>query len=117
MAEDKQLTVAELLARSSKERERRGSTGASEQGTDGTEAPRRRRRRSLDEGGISVAELTGSIKRVQSEPARSRHDETTTSAASAASASRKTSQPSASSTPAKDRKSTRLNSSHVAPTS
>ena len=98
MAEDKQLTVAELLARSSKERERRG---ASEQGTDGTEAPRRRRRRSLDEGGISVAELTGSIKRVQSEPARSRHAETTTSAASAASATRKTSQPSASSTPAK----------------
>ena len=98
MAEDKQLTVAELLARSSKERERRG---ASEQGTDGTEAPRRRRRRSLDEGGISVAELTGSIKRVQSEPARSRHAETTTSAASAASATKKTSQPSASSTPAK----------------
>src|SRR5699024_6780224 len=64
-------------------------------------APRRRRRRSLDEGGISVAELTGSIKRVQSEPARSRHAETTTSAASAASATRKTSQPSASSTPAK----------------
>ena len=98
MAEDKQLTVAELLARSSKERERRG---ASEQGTDGTEAPRRRRRRSLDEGGISVAELTGSIKRVQSEPARSRHAETTTSAASAAPATKKTSQPSASSTPAK----------------
>lgn len=98
MAEDKQLTVAELLARSSKERERRG---ASEQGTDGTEAPRRRRRRSLDEGGISVAELTGSIKRVQSEPARSRHAETTTSAASAASATKKTSQPSVSSTPAK----------------
>ena len=89
MAEDKQLTVAELLARSSKERERRGSAGASEQGSDGKEVPRRRRRRSLDEGGISVAELTGSIKRVQSEPARSRHSETDTSAAAAASAAQR----------------------------
>ena len=103
MAEDKQLTVAELLARSSKERERRGSAGASEQGTDGKEVPRRRRRRSLDEGGISVAELTGSIKRVQSEPARSRHSETDTSAAAAASAAqaaKKPTQPSASNAPA-----------------
>ena len=103
MAEDKQLTVAELLARSSKERERRGSAGASEQGTEGKEVPRRRRRRSLDEGGISVAELTGSIKRVQSEPARSRHSETDTSAAAAASAAqaaKKPTQPSASNAPA-----------------
>lgn len=103
MAEDKQLTVSELLARSSKERERRGSAGASEQGTDGKEVPRRRRRRSLDEGGISVAELTGSIKRVQSEPARSRHSETDTSAAAAASAAqaaKKPTQPSASNAPA-----------------
>lgn len=103
MAEDKQLTVAELLARSSKERERRGSAGASEQGTDGKEVPRRRRRRSLDEGGISVAELTGSIKRVQSEPARSRHSETDTSAvaaASAAQATQKSKQPPTSNAPA-----------------
>src|SRR5690625_2536217 len=103
MAEDKQLTVAELLARSSKERERRGSADLSEQGTEGKEVPRRRRRRSLDEGGISVAELTGSIKRVQSEPARSRHSETDTSAAAAASAAqaaKKPTQPSASNAPA-----------------
>ena len=103
MAEDKQLTVAELLARSSKEREHRGSAGVSEQGTDGKEVPRRRRRRSLDEGGISVAELTGSIKRVQSEPARSRHSETDTSAVAAAStaqATQKSKQPPTSNTPA-----------------
>jgi hypothetical protein len=56
---DKQLTVAELLARAGRESE-------------GGEAPRRRRR-SLDEGGISVAELTGSIPAVKEKPAESKH--------------------------------------------
>lgn len=55
---EEQLTVAELLARA-------GNSG------DGT--PRRRRRRSLDEGGISVAELTGSIPAVKESPKASRH--------------------------------------------
>ncbi|AZA12235.1 adenosylcobinamide-GDP ribazoletransferase [Corynebacterium gerontici] len=57
---DKQLTVAELLARS----------GGSE---DSSSTPRRRRRRSLEEGGISVAELTGNIPKVASKPAESKH--------------------------------------------
>ncbi len=57
---DKQLTVAELLARS----------GGSD---DSSKTPRRRRRRSLEEGGISVAELTGNIPKVASKPAESRH--------------------------------------------
>lgn len=56
---DKQLTVAELLARAGREKE-------------GDEAPRRRRR-SLEEGGISVAELTGSIPAVKEKPAESKH--------------------------------------------
>ncbi|QGU03657.1 hypothetical protein [Corynebacterium comes] len=56
---DKQLTVAELLAR----------TGRDDK--DG-EVPRRRRR-SLDEGGISVAELTGSIPAVKEKPVESKH--------------------------------------------
>lgn len=56
MAEEKHLTVAELLARNS-------------QG----EVPRRRRRRSLDEGGVSVAELTGSMKKVEATPAQPKH--------------------------------------------
>ncbi len=56
---DKQLTVAELMARAQKEN---------------PEAqPRRRRRRSLDEGGISVAELTGSLKAVDARPAEVKH--------------------------------------------
>lgn len=59
MAEDKQLTVAELLAQS-------GGGAAKDR-------PRRRRRRSLDDGGISVAELTGSIRRVDATPEQSRH--------------------------------------------
>lgn len=59
---DRQLTVAELLARA-------GKTGESQ------ETPRRRRRRSLEEGGISVAELTGSIPRVKEKPADSRHSD------------------------------------------
>ena len=44
------LTVAELLARS---------------GRTSSDSGRRRRRRSLDEGGISVAELTGAIPVVE----------------------------------------------------
>ncbi|MDU0479046.1 hypothetical protein QVA66_07315 [Staphylococcus chromogenes] len=58
---EQQLTVAELMARAAKER---GETG---------EAPRRRRRRSLEDGGVSVAELTGSIPRVKSKPVEARH--------------------------------------------
>ncbi|MDY3128061.1 MAG: hypothetical protein SOW59_08080 [Corynebacterium sp.] len=65
MADEKQLTVAELLARNAKER----AGGADN--TDGT--PRRRRRRSLEEGGISVAELTGSLPKVTEAPPQSRH--------------------------------------------
>ena len=60
MAEDKQLTVAELLARS-----RESKPDA--------EPPRRRRRRSLEEGGISVAELTGSFPAVEATPPESKH--------------------------------------------
>ena len=55
---DKQLTVAELLAKA-------GKDGGSRRG--------RRRRRSLEEGGISVAELTGNIPRVTAKPAESKH--------------------------------------------
>ncbi|AJE32135.1 hypothetical protein B842_01395 [Corynebacterium humireducens NBRC 106098 = DSM 45392] len=57
---DKQLTVAELLARSGRD-------------TGDSKTPRPRRRRSLEEGGISVAELTGSIPAVKAKPAESRH--------------------------------------------
>ncbi|MBZ8177624.1 hypothetical protein GP475_01870 [Corynebacterium poyangense] len=56
---DRQLTVAELLARAGK--------------TEGTKDAPRRRRRSLEEGGISVAELTGSIPRVKEKPQEARH--------------------------------------------
>ncbi|MBV7302110.1 hypothetical protein [Corynebacterium sp. TAE3-ERU2] len=58
---DQQLTVAELLARASKE--------------NGDQAPRkrRRRRRSLEEGGVSVAELTGSIPKVDKTPEQPKH--------------------------------------------
>ena len=60
MSEEK-LTVAELLARRQKE-------GAP------SEPPRLRRRRSLEEGGVSVQELTGSIPRVKAgEPRRGAH--------------------------------------------
>lgn len=62
MAENKQLTVAELLARAREE---------NPEGAD--QAPKRRRRRSLEDGGVSVAELTGSFKAVQAAPAESRH--------------------------------------------
>ena len=57
---DKQLTVAELLARSGR-------------GAEESKTPRPRRRRSLEEGGISVAELTGSIPAVKAKPAESKH--------------------------------------------
>ncbi|MEZ2189761.1 hypothetical protein [Corynebacterium sp. CCM 9204] len=59
---EKKLTVAELMARA-----------AAEEGQGEGSVPRRRRRRSLDEGGVSVAELTGSIRAVESKPAESRH--------------------------------------------
>ncbi|WP_394281859.1 hypothetical protein [Corynebacterium sp.] len=58
---DKPLTVAELLARAGKE-----NPGDSER-------PRRRRRRSLEEGGISVAELTGSFRKVDARPEEAKH--------------------------------------------
>lgn len=59
MTEERKVTVAELLARS---------------GVDAESTPRRRRRRrSLEDGGISVAELTGSLPRVEATPADSRH--------------------------------------------
>lgn len=57
---EKQLTVAELLARAGKENPE-------------GDKPRRRRRRSLEDGGISVAELTGSFPAVKEKPAESRH--------------------------------------------
>ncbi|MDN6246415.1 MAG: CPBP family intramembrane metalloprotease, partial [Corynebacterium casei] len=96
MAEEKQLTVAELLARNAKEREGRAEKSASAKETEGAEAqeaPRRRRRRSLDEGGVSVAELTGSIKRVEAEPAGSRHSSTSDSPAAVTRASKTTEKP------------------------
>ena len=56
---DKQLTVAELLARAEKEN---------------PDAARRpRRRRSLEDGGVSVAELTDSFKKVDAKPAEVKH--------------------------------------------
>ena len=62
MADEKQLTVAELLARNSKGRARADSEGGS-----------RRRRRSLEDGGVSVAELTGNLEKVKATPAESKH--------------------------------------------
>ena len=61
MAEEKQLTVAELLARNAEKRDGEG------------EPRRRRRRRSLEEGGISVAELTGSLTKVDVVPEQPKH--------------------------------------------
>ncbi|GAB3944668.1 hypothetical protein [Corynebacterium tapiri] len=61
MSDKDQLTVAELLARARKD------------DPDKAEAPKRRRRRSLEDGGVSVAELTGSFKAVKAAPAESRH--------------------------------------------
>lgn len=68
MADEKQLTVAELLARN-------GEKGKGAEGTDGS--ARRRRRRSLEEGGISVAELTGGLKKVEATPPESKHSDQT----------------------------------------
>ena len=56
---DKQLTVAELLARAEKET------------PSGSRRPRRRR--SLEDGGVSVAELTDSFKKVDAKPAEVKH--------------------------------------------
>ena len=56
---DKQLTVAELLARA-------------ENGNSDTNR-RPRRRRSLEDGGVSVAELTDSFKKVDVKPAEVKH--------------------------------------------
>ncbi|KQB84423.1 hypothetical protein [Corynebacterium oculi] len=60
--EEKQLTVAELLERA---QANRGDAAKRSTG--------RRRRRSLEDGGISVAELTGSLSRVKDKPAEARH--------------------------------------------
>nr|WP_269152499.1 hypothetical protein [Corynebacterium minutissimum] len=54
------MTVAELLARNQKDRS-------------GGEKSSRRRRRSLEEGGISVAELTGNLEKVKATPAEAKH--------------------------------------------
>ena len=64
MADKNKLTVAELLARDKKARGEKG-------GKD--EKRSRRHRRSLDEGGISVAELTGNLKKVEASPAEAKH--------------------------------------------
>ncbi|MDO4911689.1 MAG: hypothetical protein Q3972_08095 [Corynebacterium sp.] len=60
---EKQLTVAELMARAQKE----GRSGE----------PRRRRRRSAEEGGVSLAELTGSIPRVPTDASAPAHTHAT----------------------------------------
>lgn len=59
MSEERQLTVAEILARAQQDNPEAGA--------------RRRRRRSLEEGGVSVAELTGSLKKVEARPVEARH--------------------------------------------
>ena len=64
MADKNKLTVAELLARDKKARGEKG-------GKDDKRS--RRHRRSLDEGGISVAELTGNLKKVEASPAEAKH--------------------------------------------
>ena len=64
MADKNQLTVAELLARNKKARGEK----------DGKDEKRsRRHRRSLEEGGISVAELTGNLKKVKAAPVEAKH--------------------------------------------
>lgn len=80
MSDDKQLTVAELLARAGKENsdgqgkaDAQGGSGARKSGGD-SEKPRRRRRRSMEDGGgVSVAELTGSFPKVTAKPKESKH--------------------------------------------
>jgi len=64
MADQNKLTVAELLARNNKAR------GEKESKKDNRS---RRHRRSLDEGGISVAELTGNLKKVKAAPVEAKH--------------------------------------------
>ena len=64
MADQNKLTVAELLARNNKAR------GEKESKKDNRS---RHHRRSLDEGGISVAELTGNLKKVKASPAEAKH--------------------------------------------
>lgn len=59
MSEQKQLTVAEILAKAQQENPEAGT--------------HRRRRRSLEDGGVSVAELTGSLKKVEAKPVEARH--------------------------------------------
>lgn len=59
MVENKQLTVAEILAKAQQDNPEAGK--------------RRRRRRSLEEGGVSVAELTGSLKKVDARPVEAKH--------------------------------------------
>ncbi|ADK28055.1 hypothetical protein [Corynebacterium pseudotuberculosis] len=73
---EKQLTVAELLARS-------GKNGGSSETS-------RRRRRNLEDGGISVAELTGSIPKVNSKPTESKHSSQPIDVPAAAAASSNT---------------------------
>jgi len=64
MADKNQLTVAELLARNKKARGEK----------DGKDEKRsRRHRRSLEKGGISVAELTGNLKKVKAAPVEAKH--------------------------------------------
>lgn len=64
MADKNKLTVAELLARDKKAR------GEKDSKDDKRSRPHRR---SLDEGGISVAELTGNLKKVEASPAEAKH--------------------------------------------
>lgn len=64
MADKNQLTVAELLARNKKARGEKD---------DKEEKRSRRHRRSLEEGGISVAELTGNLKKVKAAPVEAKH--------------------------------------------
>lgn len=59
MSQEEQLTVAEILARAQAENPDVGR--------------RRRRRRSLDEGGVTVAEITGSFGKVDARPVEPRH--------------------------------------------
>lgn len=76
MSDDKQLTVAELLARAGKEDNDADGTsgGRARSGKEGSEKPRRRRRRSMEDGGgVSVAELTGSFPKVKAKPKESKH--------------------------------------------
>lgn len=82
---DKQLTVAELLARAEKENPEAGR--------------RPRRRRSLEDGGVSVAELTDSFKKVEVKPAEVKHSSVPIDAPSDAPAPASTPEP-APSTPA-----------------